>query len=129
MKVKQIILVKFSVIIIVLFFGHLISLNSVAVEPDEVLSNPKLEIRARNISKNIRCMTCQNQSIDESNAPLAKDMRILIRDQISLQKGNASIEDLLLQQKEIATDFYSEFRVGLSYTFGSAFNNYLNSRL
>ena len=53
----------------------------------------------------------------------------LIRDQISLPKGNASIEDLLLQQKEIATDFYSEFRVGLSYTFGSAFNNYLNSRL
>ena len=53
----------------------------------------------------------------------------LIRDQISLPKGNASIEDLLLQQKEIATDFRSEFRVGLSYTFGSAFNNYLNSRL
>ena len=53
----------------------------------------------------------------------------LIRDQLSLPKGNASIEDLLLQQKEIATDFYSEFRIGLSYTFGSAFNNYLNSRL
>ena len=53
----------------------------------------------------------------------------LIRDQLSLPKGNASIEDLLLQQKEIATDFYSEIRIGLSYTFGSAFNNYLNSRL
>ncbi len=53
----------------------------------------------------------------------------LIRDQLSLPKGNASIEDLLLQQKEIATDFYSEIRIGLSYTFGSSFNNYLNSRL
>ena len=53
----------------------------------------------------------------------------LIRDQISLPMRNASIEDLLLQQKEIATDFYTELRIGLSYTFGSAFNNYLNSRL
>ena len=44
-----------------------------------------------------------------------------IRDQLSLPMRNASIEDLLLQQKEIATDFYSEFRIGLSYTFGSAF--------
>tara|TARA_B100001996_G_C18451666_1_gene512464 strand:+ start:10 stop:435 length:426 start_codon:yes stop_codon:yes gene_type:complete len=102
MKVKQIILVKFSVIIIVLFFGHLISLNSVAVEPDEVLSNPKLEIRARNISKNIRCMTCQNQSIDESNAPLAKDLRILIRSKIEDGKKDAEIYKFL-------TDRYGDF--------------------
>ncbi len=53
----------------------------------------------------------------------------LIRDQISLPMRNVSIEDLLLQQKEIATDFFTEFRIGLSYTFGSAYNNYLNSRL
>ena len=53
----------------------------------------------------------------------------IIRDQLSLPKGNASIEDLLLQQQEIATDFRSEFRISISYTFGSAFNNYLNSRL
>ncbi len=102
MKDKQIILVKFSVIIIVLFFGHLISLNSVAVEPDEVLSNPKLEIRARNISKNIRCMTCQNQSIDESNAPLAKDLRILIRSKIEDGKKDAEIYKFL-------TDRYGDF--------------------
>ena len=102
MKVKQIILVKFSVIIIVLFFGLLISLNSVAVEPDEVLSNPKLEIRARNISKNIRCMTCQNQSIDESNAPLAKDLRILIRSKIEDGKKDAEIYKFL-------TDRYGDF--------------------
>jgi hypothetical protein len=53
----------------------------------------------------------------------------LIRDQLSLPMRNVSIEDLLLQQKEIATDFFTEFRIGLSYTFGSAYNNYLNSRL
>ncbi|MDG2396144.1 MAG: DUF481 domain-containing protein [Flavobacteriaceae bacterium] len=53
----------------------------------------------------------------------------LIRDQISLSAGEASIEDLLLQQKSIATDFYNEFRLGLTYTFGSAFNNIINTRL
>ncbi len=53
----------------------------------------------------------------------------IIRDQLSLPKGNASIEDLLLQQQEIATDFRSEFRIAIGYTFGSAFNNFLNSRL
>ena len=56
--------------------------NSYAVEPDEVLENQEQELRARNISKNIRCMVCQNQSIDESSAPLAKDLRILIRNKI-----------------------------------------------
>ena len=56
--------------------------NSYTVEPDEVLENQKQELRARNISKNIRCMVCQNQSIDESSAPLAKDLRILIRNKI-----------------------------------------------
>jgi len=56
--------------------------NSYTVEPDEILENQKQELRARNISKNIRCMVCQNQSIDESSAPLAKDLRILIRNKI-----------------------------------------------
>ena len=57
-----------------------------AVEPDEILKNSRQEERARNISKNIRCMVCQNQSIDESSAPLAKDLRILIREQIKDKK-------------------------------------------
>ena len=52
-----------------------------------------------------------------------------IRDQINLAAGQASIEDLLLQQRSIATDFYNEFRLGLTYTFGSAFNNIINTRL
>ena len=75
----------FIIIIFTLFMQFF--LNEIhAVEPDEILQNQKQELRARNISKNIRCMVCQNQSIDDSNAPLAKDLRILIRNKI--QNGN-----------------------------------------
>ena len=76
--------------------------NSYTVEPDEVLENQKQELRARNISKNIRCMVCQNQSIDESNAPLAKDLRILIREKIKAGKNNEQIYKFL-------TDRYGDF--------------------
>ena len=61
------------------------------MEPDEILHDQKQELRARNISKNIRCMICQNQSIDESNAPLAKDLRVLIRNKIKDGKKNKEI--------------------------------------
>jgi len=73
---------KIFLIAISIFFVQFFSNNSLAVEPDEILHDQKQELRARNISKNIRCMICQNQSIDESNAPLAKDLRILIRNKI-----------------------------------------------
>ena len=73
---------KTLIIIISICFIQFFSNNSYAVEPDEVLENKKQELRARNISKNIRCMVCQNQSIDESSSPLAKDLRILIRNKI-----------------------------------------------
>ncbi len=53
-----------------------------AVEPDEVLDDPALEARARELSKNLRCLVCQNESIDESNAPLARDLRILLRERL-----------------------------------------------
>jgi cytochrome c-type biogenesis protein CcmH len=76
--------------------------NSYSVEPDEILQNPKQELRARNISKYIRCMVCQNQSIDESNAPLAKDLRILIRNQIKDGKNDEEIYKFL-------TDRYGDF--------------------
>jgi|TARA_B100001964_G_scaffold41405_1_gene45730 cytochrome c-type biogenesis protein CcmH len=72
------------------------------VEPDEVLENKKQELRARNISKNIRCMICQNQSIDESSAPLAKDLRILIRDKVKDGKKDKEIYKFL-------TDRYGDF--------------------
>ena len=72
--------------------------NSYTVEPDEILSNQKQELRARNISKNIRCMVCQNQSIDESEAPLAKDLRILIREKIKEGKNNEEIYEFLTER-------------------------------
>ena len=75
--IKKIIIIFLSVCLIQLYTN-----NSFTVEPDEILENKKQELRARNISKNIRCMVCQNQSIDESSAPLAKDLRILIRNKI-----------------------------------------------
>lgn len=53
-----------------------------AVEPDEILENPALENRARELSTEIRCMVCQNQSIDDSDAPLAKDLRVLVRERL-----------------------------------------------
>jgi cytochrome c-type biogenesis protein CcmH len=54
-----------------------------AVEPDEVLADPALETRARELSKLLRCLVCQNQSIDDSNADLARDLRILLRERLS----------------------------------------------
>ncbi len=53
-----------------------------AVEPDEVLDDPVLEERARNLSQNLRCLVCQNQSIDDSNADLARDLRIIVRQRL-----------------------------------------------
>jgi len=73
---------KTFLIILIFSLFQFFSSISFSVEPDEILKNQNLELRARNISKNIRCMVCQNQSIDDSFAPLAKDLRILIRDKI-----------------------------------------------
>ena len=78
------------------------SVDSYGVDPEEILQDQKQELRARNISKNIRCMICQNQSIDESNAPLAKDLRILIRNKIKEGKNNEEIYKFL-------TDRYGDF--------------------
>ena len=61
--------------------------SAFAVEPDEVLDDPVLESRARAISQELRCVVCQNQSIDDSAAPLAKDMRVLVRERI--KQGDA----------------------------------------
>ncbi|EPE99038.1 cytochrome c-type biogenesis protein [Rhizobium grahamii] len=59
------------------------SVPAFAVNPDEVLADPKLEARARAISAELRCMVCQNQSIDDSNAELAKDLRLLVRERLT----------------------------------------------
>ena len=66
--------------------------NSLALQPNEVLKDPALEARARALSKDIRCLVCQNQSIDDSNADLARDLRVLVRER--LQKGDSDPEIL-----------------------------------
>jgi cytochrome c-type biogenesis protein CcmH len=63
-----------------LFFGALSP--ALAVRPDELLTDPGLEARARGISAQLRCMVCQNQSIDDSDAPLARDLRVLVRERL-----------------------------------------------
>ena len=89
---------KSFIMILFICLIQLFSNISYTVEPDEILENKKQELRARNISKNIRCMVCQNQSIDESNAPLAKDLRILIREKIKEGKNNQEIYNFLTER-------------------------------
>ena len=93
---------KNSIIILSIILIQFFSYNTSSVEPEEILQNKNQESRARNISQNIRCMVCQNQSIDESNAPLAKDIRILIRKQIKEGKNDNEIYKFL-------TDRYGDF--------------------
>ena len=71
------------------------SKNSYSIEPEEFLQNPKQEMRARDISKNIRCLVCQNQSIDDSSAPLAKDLRTLIRAKVQENETDKEIYKFL----------------------------------
>ena len=93
---------KIFIIFLSLLLIYPFSNNSYTLEPDEIMKDQKQELRARNISKNIRCMICQNQSIDESNAPLAKDLRILIRSKIT--EGNSDKEIY-----KFLTDRYGDF--------------------
>jgi len=64
---------------------------ALAIDPDEQLSDPALEARARAVSKTLRCVVCQSQSIDESNAPLAKDLRIIVRERIAAGDTNEQV--------------------------------------
>jgi cytochrome c-type biogenesis protein CcmH len=66
------------------------------VEPDEVLQDPALEARAREISEGLRCLVCQNQSIDDSGAPLAKDLRLLVRERLKAGDSNQQIVDFIV---------------------------------
>jgi cytochrome c-type biogenesis protein CcmH len=67
-----------------------------AVSPDEVLTNPALETRARTISTELRCMVCQNQSIDDSNADLAKDLRVLVRERLTAGDTDEQVLDFIV---------------------------------
>jgi cytochrome c-type biogenesis protein CcmH len=67
-----------------------------AVEPGEILPDAAMEARARAISAELRCLVCQNQSIDDSNAPLAKDLRVLVREQLKAGKSDQSVMDYIV---------------------------------
>lgn len=80
-----------------LAFGlTLLAVPAVAVQPDEMLADPKLEARARELSAELRCLVCQNQSIDDSDAPLAKDLRILVRERIKTGDDDGQVMDYLV---------------------------------
>mgnify|MGYP001285618708 FL=1 len=100
---KAILTYKFLIIIILFLITYFFLIkNSYAVEPEEFLKNPDQELRARNISKIIRCLVCQNQSIDESSSPFAKDIRIIIRKKIVQDFTDEEIYSFL-------TDRYGDF--------------------
>src|SRR6201993_3536832 len=67
-----------------------------AVLPDEVMSDPAKEARARSLSRELRCMVCQNQSIDDSEAPLARDLRLLVRERIAAGDSDTQVIDFLV---------------------------------
>jgi cytochrome c-type biogenesis protein CcmH len=70
--------------------------HTLAVDPDEILTDPSLEVRARALSKELRCMVCQNQSIDDSDAPLARDLRILVRERLKSGDSDRQVIEFLV---------------------------------
>ena len=82
---------------LILFFLALI-MPAVAVDPSEMLNDPTLESRARGISKDLRCVVCQNQSIDDSDARLARDLRLLVRDRIMAGDSDQQVIDYVVSR-------------------------------
>jgi cytochrome c-type biogenesis protein CcmH len=81
--------------IVAMMFALLTSV-AFAVQPDEQLADPALEARARDISGGLRCLVCQNQSIDDSDAPLARDLRLLVRERLQAGESNDQVRDYLV---------------------------------
>jgi cytochrome c-type biogenesis protein CcmH len=86
---------RFGLVAIAVFIVLQFATAAVAVQPDEMLAEPKLEARARALSRELRCMVCQNQSIDDSEAPLARDLRILVRERLQAGDSDAQLLDFL----------------------------------
>jgi cytochrome c-type biogenesis protein CcmH len=85
-----------SALCLALALSVLAALPAHAVQPDEVLPDPALEARARTISEGLRCLVCQNQSIDDSDAPLAKDLRLLVRERLKAGDTDQQIVDFIV---------------------------------
>ena len=71
---------------------------ALAVNPNEMLKDPKLEERARDLSKGLRCLVCQNQSIDDSDAELARDLRVIVRERIAAGDSNEQVEKFVVDR-------------------------------
>ena len=84
-------------ILLVVFAGLAPDLAS-AVQPDEILADSNLEARARGISVGLRCLVCQNQSIDDSSADLARDLRLLVRERLKAGDSDAQVRDFLVRR-------------------------------
>ncbi len=84
--------------VILLLLALLIAAPVQAVEPDEMLADPGLEARARAISKEVRCLVCRNESIDDSNAGLARDLRLLVRERLTAGDSDAEVLDYLVER-------------------------------
>lgn len=84
--------------LVLALFLTLLALPALAVNPDEMLPDPALEARARAISSELRCMVCQNQSIDDSNADLAKDLRLLVRERLKRGDTDQQVFDYLVSR-------------------------------
>lgn len=82
------------------FLGFIVGSLGVAqaVEPDEILEDPAQEQRARSITRELRCVVCQNQSVDDSDAPLAKDIRVVVRERIASGETDAQVLDFVVQR-------------------------------
>lgn len=76
----------------------LLALPAYAVQPDEILEDAALEARARALSAHLRCLVCQNQSIDDSNAPLARDLRLLVRERLLANDSDEAVLDYIVQR-------------------------------
>src|SRR5215475_101419 len=79
-------------------FISLLSSPTLGVQPDEMLRDPVLEKRARDLSRELRCMVCQNQSIDDSEAPLARDLRLLVRERLTKGDSDQQVLDFLVSR-------------------------------
>tara|TARA_B100002051_G_C16728339_1_gene636645 strand:+ start:19 stop:411 length:393 start_codon:yes stop_codon:yes gene_type:complete len=92
-----------------IFFSFFVATRAFAIEPSEILSDTKLENRARNLSSNIRCLVCQNENIDSSESEFAKDLRLSIRDQLLKGHTDDEIEKFLVSKYGTYILFKPEF--------------------
>jgi cytochrome c-type biogenesis protein CcmH len=87
---------KLLLALALLVMVNLLAGKAFAVMPDEVLADPALEARARNLSQDLRCLVCQNQSIDDSSAPLAKDLRVIVRERLTAGDTDEQVIEYLV---------------------------------